>query len=107
MVNHFESHKLLTEKYNLLMVLQRFCDQNKENTFDYTPITFYVEFSDPSKENVYNSAMQPFFQLYHTLETNKSKLTALRDQLIRQLHQKKELEEKETEDTANNPGGTN
>ena len=26
MVNHFEHHQLLTEKYNLLMVMQRFCD---------------------------------------------------------------------------------
>lgn len=26
MVNHFEEHKLLTEKFNLLNVMQKFCD---------------------------------------------------------------------------------
>lgn len=54
MVNHFEAHKLLTEKYNLLNVMQKFCDQHKENPFEFMPITFYVEFSDPHKESIYN-----------------------------------------------------
>lgn len=54
MVNHFEAHKLLTEKYNLLNVMQKFCDLHKENPFEFMPITFYVEFTDPHKENVYN-----------------------------------------------------
>lgn len=54
MVNHFEAHKLLTEKFNLLNVMQKFCDQHKENPFEFMPITFYVEFTDPNKDNIYN-----------------------------------------------------
>jgi len=86
MVNHFEAHKLLTEKYNLLNMMQKFCDQVKENPFEFMPITFYVEFAtDPQKESTYNQAMQHFFQVYHTLEANKDKLVKLREQLIKQL----------------------
>ena len=50
MVNHLEHHQLLTEKYNLLMVMQKFCDLHKENTFDLMPITFFVEISDASRD---------------------------------------------------------
>ena len=52
MVNHMEHHHLLTEKYNLLMVMQRFCDLHKENTFDLMPITFFVEIPDATKDHI-------------------------------------------------------
>lgn len=50
LVNHLEFHQLLSEKFNLLQVMQKHCEQTKENTFDFMPITFYVEVQDPSKE---------------------------------------------------------
>ena len=50
MVNHLENHHLISEKYNLLHVLQKYCDQQKENVFDITPVTFYVEMPDVQKE---------------------------------------------------------
>ena len=98
MVNHFEHHQLLTEKYNLLMVMQRFADLHKENTFDLMPITFFVEIADATKDSMVTQALQPFTNLYQSLEINKEKLNKLKEQLIRQLHQKLELEEKETVD---------
>ena len=55
-----EFHLLLTEKYNLLHVLQKYCESHKENIFDYTPVTFYVEILDPNKDAVYQQVMQPF-----------------------------------------------
>lgn len=45
-VNHVENHHLISEKYNLLHVLQKYCDTQKENVFDLTPVTFYVEMPD-------------------------------------------------------------
>ena len=45
-VNHVENHQLISEKYNLLHVLQKYCDTQKENVFDLTPVTFYVEMPD-------------------------------------------------------------
>jgi hypothetical protein len=42
-----EFHQLITEKFNLLHVLTKHCDSLKENVFDFTPVTFYVEISDP------------------------------------------------------------
>ena len=57
MVNHFENHHLITEKFNLLAVMQKFCDIHKENTFDLMPITFFVEINDPNRENHLNQAL--------------------------------------------------
>ena len=51
MVNHIEKHRLLTEKYNLLFVMQKFCDLHKENPFDFMPITFYVDMQDASRDS--------------------------------------------------------
>jgi len=70
-VNHLEYHHLITEKYNLLISLTKFCDLQKENVFDITPITFFVEMPDVNKETAYNAAMQPFIQYYQALEDNK------------------------------------
>jgi hypothetical protein len=57
MVNHLQNHHLLSEKYNLLMVLQKYCDQQKENVFDLTPVTFYIEMPDIGKDNAYNNSL--------------------------------------------------
>ena len=43
MVNHFEYHSLISEKANLFNMLQKHCENSKENVFDIYPITFYVE----------------------------------------------------------------
>lgn len=77
MVNHMENHSQLTEKYNLLIVLQRFCDAHKENAFDLTPITFFVEVPDASRPASIAAALQPFTQLYQALEANKDKMEKL------------------------------
>ena len=50
MVNHLEHHQLLTEKYNLLIVMQRFSELHKENTFELMPVTFFVEIPDATKD---------------------------------------------------------
>ena len=63
-VNHMEYHHLITEKFGLLQYMQKLCDLNKENVFDYLPVTFYIEMPNVQKENAYNSAMQPFIQYF-------------------------------------------
>lgn len=63
-VNHVEHHSLLTEKFNLLHSMQKYCDLNKENVFDFLPVTFYIEMPNIQKENAYNAAMQPFLQYF-------------------------------------------
>ena len=40
--------------------MSRHCDSLKENVFDIMPITFYVEISDPTKEQSYMQAMSSF-----------------------------------------------
>ena len=80
------------------MVMQRFSDLHKENTFDLMPITIFVEIPDASRDQLVNQALQPFVTLWQALEANKEKLQKLNEQLIRQLHHKIELEEKEAVD---------
>ena len=72
MVNHLEHHSLITEKFNLLMVMQKFCDSIKENVFDIMPVTFYVEMPNVQKETAYNQALLPFINYYQALEDNKN-----------------------------------
>jgi len=35
------------------------------------PVTFYVEVQDPTKDQNYAAAMQPFINFYSVLEQNK------------------------------------
>lgn len=63
-VNHFEAHQLITEKFNLLNQMQKYCDLGKENVFDYLPVTFYVEMPNVQKEQAYNQAMAPFISYF-------------------------------------------
>ena len=51
MVNHLEKHRLLTEKFNLLFVMKKFCENSKESPFDFMPITFYVDMQDASRDS--------------------------------------------------------
>ena len=57
MVNHLERHRLLTEKYNLLFVMQKFCEAAKESPFDFMPITLYVDIRNASKETAIIQAL--------------------------------------------------
>lgn len=83
------------------MVMQRYCDSHKESAFDLMPITFFVEISDASRENLVTQALAPFATFWHALEANKERLFKLKETLIRQLHHKIELEEKEAAEAAN------
>lgn len=53
----------------------------KENVFDFTPITFYVEMPDVSKESAYMASMQPFIQYFQVLEENKAVIDQLKEEL--------------------------
>ncbi|CAD8136227.1 unnamed protein product [Paramecium octaurelia] len=46
LVNHFEHHKEISNKSYLIKNLSLYCDKHKLNVFDYTPLTFVIDFSD-------------------------------------------------------------
>jgi hypothetical protein len=73
---------LITEKYNLLISLTKFCDLQKENVFDLTPITFFVEMPDVNRDTAYNAAMLPFIQYYQALEDNKKVIEDVKRDLV-------------------------
>ncbi len=74
MVNHFEFHHLITEKANLFHYLQKHCESQKENVFEVTPLTFYVEVDNVDKQQQYNQSVQQFVNFYQTLEENKDRI---------------------------------
>jgi hypothetical protein len=80
-----EFHQLITEKYNLFQVMAKYCESVKENIFDYTPITFYVEIQDPTKEQLYAQAMAPFLQFYNALENHKQQIGEMRERLLKDM----------------------
>lgn len=98
-VNHMEFHHLLTEKFNLLQQMQKYCDLQKENVFDFLPVTFYIEMPNVQKENAYNSALQPFLQYFQALEENKNVMRELKEEL-KKLQEKDEEKEKMLEQQA-------
>ncbi|CAK83366.1 unnamed protein product (macronuclear) [Paramecium tetraurelia] len=46
LVNHFEHHKEISNKSDLIKNLSQYCEKHKLNVFDYTPLTFVIDFSD-------------------------------------------------------------
>ena len=80
--------------------MQRFCDSHKESAFDLMPITFFVEIIDASKEHLVTQALASFVNFWQALEANKERLGKLKETLIRQLHHKIELEEREATEVA-------
>lgn len=40
--NHIEHHRLLTNKKNLFHNMKQFCDDQKDNIFNYVPLTFHI-----------------------------------------------------------------
>ena len=79
-----EHHSLITEKFNLLISMTKFCDNHKENVFDMMPVTFFVELADLNKEIAYNSSLQPFMQYFQTLEENRTAVNNVKNQLEEQ-----------------------
>lgn len=46
LVNHFEHHREISNKQYLLQNLTNYCENHKLNVFDYTPMTFTLDFAD-------------------------------------------------------------
>lgn len=86
-----ENHHLITEKYNLLISLTKYCDLQKENVFDLTPITFFVEMPDVNKDTAYNAAMLPFTQYFQALEDNKKVIEGVKEELENHRRRKREM----------------
>lgn len=61
LVNHFEYHKEISSKTGLIKNLAYYCEQNKMNLFDLTPITFIIDLNKDDSE----STLQNFINFYH------------------------------------------
>jgi len=77
MINHLEYHCELTKKSNLFINLQTFSEINKENVFNYIPITFYIEVNTTSHNVHLSTVLQNFTCLFLALESNKEQIGML------------------------------
>lgn len=46
MINHFECNEEITTKDNLIRNLTLYCQTNKIEVFNVTPLTFVIDFDD-------------------------------------------------------------
>ena len=74
-----------------MISLTKFCDLQKENVFDITPITFFVEMPDVNKDTAYNAAMLPFIQYFQALEDNKKVIEGVKEELESHRRRKREM----------------
>ena len=66
MVNHFEGHKEITTKNGLLRNLIGYCELNKLNAFDYTPLTFALGLDSAS----FASDLEKFRNCFSIIKSN-------------------------------------
>lgn len=70
-VNHLEFHAELSSKSRLFINLQNYSEQNKQNVFNFIPITFYIEIN-PSKPNgQIKNAIHKFAAFHKALENSR------------------------------------
>ena len=98
MINHFEFHKELTRKDELVTNLKAQLQYECENLFDFTPITFQINIPDgkqPSLEHFFKK----FLSLYYVLNQTKEQVLFLNKQKPPHLvNKEKEEEEKKEEE---------
>lgn len=70
MVNHFEFHKELTRKDDLVSNLRTQLQYECENLFDYTPVTFQISIPEGKQPSLEHS-FKKFLSLYYVLNQTK------------------------------------
>ena len=82
LINHFEGHRELSRKDELVANLKTQLLHEGENVFDYTPITFHVvlpEGKQPSLEHFFKK----FLAMYDVLNYHKYSIIQMNKQMLR------------------------
>ena len=69
-LNHFEGHKELTRKDDLLNNLKTQLNHEQENLFDYTPISFHVHILEGRYQTI-DHFLQKFLTCYEILNQSR------------------------------------
>ncbi|EAS01345.2 tubulin-tyrosine ligase family protein (macronuclear) [Tetrahymena thermophila SB210] len=88
-VNHFEEHREISQKDNLVKNLKLFCETNKISLFSLTPCTFLIDLNDDSCE-LQITKFANFFCKHHPKSEffeNSKKMVAEFKKNIRQIFQ--------------------
>jgi hypothetical protein len=63
MVNHFESHSVVSNKLNLFLNLMRYCEANNLEVFNFIPFTVIMQYESPK----FKSQFDKFVQFYTSI----------------------------------------
>jgi len=69
--NHLEFHSELSSKSKLFLNLQTYSEINKENVFNFLPITFYIEVTREKLNGQLNNLIHRFSTFHRMLEAKK------------------------------------
>jgi hypothetical protein len=80
MFNHLEYHHLVSEKQFMFDNLSKLCENvTKENIFELTPVTFFVDVQDIEKTNSLQQSLAPFVALYNALEETREMVPKMKE----------------------------
>ncbi|EGR27473.1 tubulin-tyrosine ligase family protein, putative [Ichthyophthirius multifiliis] len=89
-VNHFEFHKEITNKQNLIKNLIQFCESNKLNPFEtITPLTYVIDFKDDNCEMFLNSFLK--FYENNVPQNLKNKINTQYSENIKKLIKQQQI----------------
>lgn len=69
-INHLECHKEITSKSRLLSTMRVYFENRKENVFDFTPLSFFVEINT-SRPNSKFQSLAEFNTVFNALSSSK------------------------------------
>ena len=84
LINHFEGHKELTRKDDLICNLKTQLQHENENLYDYTPITFHIALPE-GKHPSLESFFKKFLSLYEVLASNRGMVRQFAKQHFNQV----------------------
>ena len=76
LLNHFEFHKELTRKDDLIHNLKTQLQHDCESLFDYTPISFHITIPE-GRYSTLDTFLQKFLNCFETLQLNKQRFKEL------------------------------
>lgn len=71
MYNHFENHREITRKNELLTNLTNSANYNLENVFDYVPVTMHIFLSAGKLQENLDVALKKFEAVFSTIDIHR------------------------------------
>ncbi len=75
LVNHFERHSEISQKDKLFMNMQKYCEAQKLNVFDFLPVTFVVSYENGQYKGLDRfKFLHSLLEKHHSLSSSQKKI---------------------------------